>query len=142
MDRRAYLRVATWLGVAGVAFSGWLSWTRASSGVCAFAEPCPFFLGHPACYTGLALFAASLAITVAARFAGGARAWPAIANASVGLAGTLFAARMTLEELGAGARYRLGLPTCAYGAIFFFALLVVSAAAWIGRSRPRDLAHR
>jgi hypothetical protein len=50
--------------------------------------------------------------------------WPMTMNSVVGAAGILFAGRMTVEELAAHAGYRLGLPTCAYGLVFFLALLV------------------
>ena len=57
-------------------------------------------------------------------------------TAFVGAAGMLLAGRMTVEELAAHASHRLGLPTCAYGFVFFCALLIASLAAFTRRLRP------
>ncbi len=112
-----------------------------TSGMCAFDEPCPFFLGQPACYTGFVLFAIALLLSVIAINATKKATWPLAANSVVGAVGVLFAGRMTVEELGAHVGYRLGLPTCAYGSIFFLALLVVSLVAWVSRARHHGPAH-
>ena len=57
-----------------------------------------------------------------------------IANLIVGAAGSLFAAKMALEELATPANYRMGLPTCAYGFFFFLGLAVVSLVALRARA--------
>ena len=51
---------------AGTAFVGYLSYERATSGLCAFSESCPLLLGQPACYVGFALFAAALLVSLSA----------------------------------------------------------------------------
>src|SRR5690242_5011985 len=107
MSTRTYLRVATILGAAGTAFAGYLSVTRMTSGVCAFNELCPFFLGYPACYTGFVLFAAAFLISLVAWLAKTESLWPIATNSLLGTAGIAFAGRMTVEELGAHAGYRL-----------------------------------
>jgi hypothetical protein len=131
MTNRRYLAIATLLGAAGVAFAGYLSFTRLRSGVCAFEEPCPLFLGAPACFTGLALFAAAFLSSLSALLLKVESSWPAVANVVIGAAGTAFAGRMALIELAGPAHYKLGLPTCAYGFIFFLGLLVLSLAVWV-----------
>ena len=128
---KRYLRWAVALAAAGFGFSGYLSASRMVSGVCAFSEPCPFFLGHPACYYGFALFAVLLAISVFGWAARTERSWPAIANALVSTAGVLFAGRLAVVELAAGGRYAMILPTCAWGFLFFVAMLVWSLRAWV-----------
>jgi hypothetical protein len=142
MSPRAYFRFATLLGAAGVVFSGYLSLTRMTRGVCAFDESCPFFLGYPACYTGFALFATAFLVSIVALVGKVDSAWPMVANVAVSAAGILFAGRMTITELAEHRAYRLGLPTCAYGFVFFVALLVLSLSAWVRRSRPHHLAPR
>jgi uncharacterized membrane protein len=139
MSTKTYVRFAMLLSAAGFLFSGYLSWTRMKSGVCAFAEPCPFFLGHPACYTGFALFSTALAISLVAWLAGSESSWPMLANGTVALVGTLFAGRMATMEVTAWSGYRLGLPTCAYGALFFAGLLTISVIAWLRHPRPGQL---
>ena len=44
------------LGLAGILFSGYLSAIKFFSATCAFNEPCPYFLGYPACYFGFGMF--------------------------------------------------------------------------------------
>jgi len=141
MKTTTYLRWATLLSAAGTIFAGYLSSVRLRSGICAFAEPCPFFLGRPACYTGLALFSTLLAISAFALLRVRESRWPVVANAIVSTMGVLFAARLSVGDLWAlagGARYEMGLPTCAYGLVFFVALLALSVAAWLKRpQRPK-----
>lgn len=136
MSTRKYLDWSIGVSVAGTAFSGYLSLTRLTSGICAFAEPCPFFLGHPACYTGFALFATALVVSVVARIMRRDSTWPALVNGVLGVAGMLFAGHLTIEELASHGEYRLGLPTCAYGFAFFAALVVLSLAGMIDRRAP------
>ena len=129
MKSNHYLGVATLISGAGTAFAGYLSYERAASGICAFAEPCPFFLGQPACYTGFALFATAFLVSLAALLYKVEAAWPKAVNFAVAAAGTAFAGWMTRDELAAHSGYRLGLPTCAYGLVFFIGLLVWTLAA-------------
>lgn len=69
MKPRTYSGWATGLSGAGAAFAGYLSSVKLLSGVCAFDEPCPFFLGYPAYYTGFALFVSMLVISAIAPMA-------------------------------------------------------------------------
>ena len=139
---RRYLVGATIMSGAGTLFAAYLSWVRASSGVCAFDESCPFFLGRPACYTGLALFATALVVSAAALANQVETAWPVAANLAVAVAGTLFASTLTRDELTAPTGYRLGMPTCAWGLLFFVALLVWSIAEASRRADHRALVLR
>jgi hypothetical protein len=135
-----YLAVATALAAAGALFSGYLSWIKMSSGVCAFSEPCPMFLGQPACYFGFALFVAMLVLTGGAFLLRLPDRWPLIANTVVASGGVVFAGTLTAGEVMAHAGlpvYGLGLPTCAYGAAFFLAILVYSAATRWRHRHPR-----
>jgi hypothetical protein len=129
MTSKRYLGVATILSGAGTAFAGYLSYTRATSGICAFSEPCPFFLGHPACYTGFALFATAFLVSLSALLYKVESAWPKVANLGIAVAGSAFASWLTRDEVVAHSGYRLGLPTCAYGLVFFVGLLVWTLAA-------------
>jgi hypothetical protein len=134
---KRYLPWAGLLSAAGFAFSGYLSAKRMLSGVCAFSEPCPFFLGHPACYYGFALFATLLGISVFGWAARTERSWPAIANAAVSAVGVLFAGRLAVVELAAGGHYAMLLPTCAWGLLFFLAVLISSLRAWLSGKDAR-----
>ena len=132
MSARAYLRWATLLATAGAAFSGYLGGVRFFSGTCAFNDPCPFFLGYPACYTGFVLFSALLVTSLAGLVGHVESTWPMIANLVIASLGSLFAGRLALIEFverGGGRSYGMGLPTCAYGLLFFAAMLVLSLVA-------------
>lgn len=140
MKTRRYLVYSTSLSAAGVLFAGYLSAVRLLSNSCAFDEPCPLFLGQPACYTGFGLFSALLAMSVGGFFAGREARWPVAANALLSALGVLFAGRMTALEIAAHGglpRYGLGLPTCSYGLLVFLALFALSAAASL--RHPREL---
>jgi hypothetical protein len=126
---KRYLTVAAVLSGAGTAFAGYLSYERASSGICAFAESCPLILGQPACYTGLALFAAAFLISVTALAVKVDVVWPRAINVALAIGGTLLSSWLTRDELLSHNGYRLGLSTCAYGMLFFIALLIWSLSA-------------
>jgi heme/copper-type cytochrome/quinol oxidase subunit 3 len=142
MDTRKYLQVALPLTTLGVLFSGYLSGVRFFSNQCAFNETCPQFLGFPACYTGFLLFASLFGVTAAARGAHSQARWPEQANLAISLFGVLFAGRLAVSEWANPgiSHYRLGLPTCAYGFVFFAALHLLSGYALIRRVTPPTVA--
>ncbi|HLC44715.1 MAG TPA: hypothetical protein VJK50_02630 [Patescibacteria group bacterium] len=119
------------LAVAGVLFSGYLSAVKFFTKGCALNEPCPYVLGYPACWYGLAMY---LAIFIAALlsdlgYAAAVRAHRFIFGMS-GL-GILFSGYVIWGELPAllvrGLRaYTLGLPSCAYGLIMFVMISILS----------------
>lgn len=119
------------LTLAGVLFSGYMSGVKVFSSNCAFDEPCPLFLGFPACYYGFGLF---LIMFGAAIFTFARKLGPGTGRITlrvVSLAGILFAGYFVIQEIH---RYRAGetaggalvLPTCAYGLIFFSLIFAVS----------------
>jgi uncharacterized membrane protein len=140
MTNKRYARAALVVSAAGTAFSGYLSAKRMTSGICAFDESCPFFLGHPACYYGFALFAALLFVAVVANVTRTQRAWPAAVSSVLAIAGVAFASTMTTLELQRGVRHPLLLPTCAWGAVFFAAALGLAIAALVKGTRSRPVA--
>jgi uncharacterized membrane protein len=131
MKQRTYDLVNVLLTLAGVLFSGYLSALRFLSSTCFADEPCPFFLGYPACYFGFGLFLALFITSVLAMV----RKVPArlihYALRTVSLGGTLFAGYFVVQEflrdLATGfAIGPLGLPTCAYGLVFFLPIFAFS----------------
>jgi hypothetical protein len=126
---KRYLTVAALLSGAGTAFAGYLSYRRASTGICAFAESCPLFMGQPTCYTALALFAAAFLISVTALAVKVDVVWPRAINIALGIGGTFFSSWLTRDELLSHSASRSGLPTCAYGMLFFIGLLIWSLSA-------------
>ena len=140
MRTSTYLKTAAALTAGGSAFAGYLSSITAISGVCAFNEQCPDFLGHPACYTGFALFFAMFLGTLLALARDVRTEWPAVLNAALSTIGVFFAGSITTREMirNQGA-YQMGLPTCAYGLVFFIAVLVLSCLQLIGDRRALRL---
>lgn len=119
------------LSLGGVAFAGYLSGVKFFSETCAFNEHCPYFLGYPACYFGLAMYLtlAALALLTAGGYLGlrtGVQ-WMLY----VAIAGVLFSGYYTLAELptiftrGVSA-FLLGLPTCAWGFLMYIAIALIS----------------
>lgn len=132
MNMSSFYKTAFGLSLGGTLFAGYLSFYKYFLGSCAFNEPCPTFIGYPSCWFGFGLFAILLMNALVGLLKEDARPRllrPILATA---VAGTLFAGWFTLQEIlawlsGAGIRYALGLPTCAYGLVFFLALAVLTA---------------
>src|SRR5579883_2796109 len=131
VKRSRYIVLNMVLALAGVLFSGYMSAVKFMTSNCVFNEPCPMFLGYPACYFGFGLFLTMFLTTL--NFLGrrcGVQAMRKVLRV-VSLAGTLFAGSFVYQEL---LRYRTGgyqpgtlvLPTCAYGLIFFLLIFGVS----------------
>ena len=118
------------LTLAGVLFSGYLSSVRLFSNTCAFSEPCPYFWGYPACWFGFAMFLSLYVATVLSLSTKVATHSVAKFNLVVSALGILFAGYFTVPEIArllAGVKvYQLGLPTCAYGLIFYVIIFVLS----------------
>lgn len=134
MTTKNYFAWSVALSLAGTLFAGYLSYTKAVSKSCAFAEPCPYFLGTPACYIGAALFLMLLALALLGRAGKMGAREAAKSMCAVAAIGTAFAAYFVAQEVAswfAAGRvlfYGLGLSTCAYALSFFIALLILSAA--------------
>lgn len=118
------------LTVAGLLFSGYLSGTKLLSGTCAFNEPCPYFLGLPACYIGFVMFVALTFVAVQGRRGGlsSDRALTYLFRLSI--IGTAFAGYLVIPEVAGWVQYgfsatTLGLPSCVYGLIVYLAVLTL-----------------
>ena len=135
------------LATGGFLFSGYMSGVKFFSGNCAFNEGCPYFLGYPACYYGFVMFTTIFVLSVLLwlRKMDAVKALTSLAV--VGVLGILFAGYYTVGELsvlfneGLGA-YLLGLPTCAYGLIFYVAItgLALKARCAARKAAPVDTA--
>jgi len=119
------------LAVAGTLFSGYMSAIKLFSQTCPFNEPCTEVFGLSACYYGFVMFAALLVLSAVQLFR---KKSLLCAIKWVSLAGMLFSGYLSVIELAEGVarnyHYSLGLPTCAYGFVFYllvfiFALLAV-----------------
>jgi len=132
MSPDTYLLIIFWLALAGVLFAGYLSAVRLITKECAFNEPCPYFLGIPACWYGFVMFLVMFAAAASARFGYLSGVVATDILQWVSLLGILFAGSFTLKELfawlRAPRRYALILPNCSYGLVFYIVIFVLSLA--------------
>lgn len=132
MTTRTYYKWATYLSLAGVLFAGYLSGVKFFSGGCALNEPCPYFLGYPACYFGLGMYLAMFATSFVAHNKKIRSLQPVKIILVISLLGILFAGYFVVQEAldvvarGTFTLYGLGLPTCAYGLIFYIIIFAIS----------------
>lgn len=130
MTPRTYTLTLYALTFAGFLFSGYLSAVKFITSACFLSEPCPYFLGYPACWFGFGLFT----ILFISALSGGMKAiWlrtSAKIQSVVSFLGILFAAYFTIPEIinlmNGVKTFALGLPTCAYGLVFFISIFIIS----------------
>lgn len=121
------------LSVAGTLFAGYLSAVKLFTKGCAFDEPCPYFLGYPACYFGFGMFAALLVLALLGRSGKLAERDAKRSILLVAALGTAFAGYFVVQEVfgwfaaGGPVLYGFGLPTCMYGLVFYVAMLALAA---------------
>lgn len=134
MKKQAYWLLG--LSVAGLLFSGYLSLVKLFTNTCALGESCPYFLGYPACWYGFAMYLIlTIASIVAVSFQTKVRTATGIMMV-VSFVGILFAGSFVVEEAagwlntGVWINYSLGLPSCAYGLIFYILIAVISFSLW------------
>ena len=135
MKLRTYVQTTLVLATAGLLFSGYLTAVKIFSRRCAFNEPCPYFLGYPACWYGFGLFLVMFLTAAIALGLDTKRLWPVGVNGVVSFVGILFAGSFVWPEIqtwlasGGTATYQLGLPTCVYGLIFYIIIFILSLTA-------------
>lgn len=122
-----YLKILVLLSLAGLAFSGYLSAIKIFSGVCAFNESCPYFLGYPACWYGFAMYFLMTLFTILGLVGKFSVKKTVIVDLIVSVAGLLFAGNFVIQEiLASKITGSLGFSTCVYGLIFYIAIFITS----------------
>lgn len=118
-----------YLAIAGTLFAGCLATVRLVKKRCALNESCPYVFGVPACFIGFLVFFAVLAASASGRFGIAPETLATKIVFWLSLAGALFAAKLTVDELRSElkARQRIVLPTCAYGCVVFTAIIAILA---------------
>ena len=56
MGKQTALKAILWISIAGMLFSGYLSYSELFLGVCALGEGCKFILGLPSCVYGFVMY--------------------------------------------------------------------------------------
>lgn len=132
-------KVVLGLSVAGTLFAGYLSFSSLILKRCAFGEPCPQLFGLPSCLYGFAFFLIIALLAAAMTFGWLERRLGEFVAVVIAAGGFVFAWRYAIPEFGplfAGHRYAMGLPVCAWGAVFFTAALVFAVVALRAGRRP------
>ncbi len=117
------------LTLAGTLFSGFLSGVKLFTDNCALGEACPLFLGYPACYFGFALFLTLFTLSNFLVFRKTKQAETSKTLAIVSTIGVIFSGYYVVQEfiwfsINGFQWSQLGLPTCAYGLIFYVLVFV------------------
>jgi uncharacterized membrane protein len=141
--RLAWLIILFALG--GALFSGYLTWQNYwGSGcgqalvTCGVGPTTALIFGQPTCVYGFVMFAAVLILALASWRRPDDRRWLS-AILTLGIAGTLFAAGLSVYELVWLDAWTYGLPACVYGLIFYLGILVSSVVAWrSGLAAPKQ----
>ncbi|NTV22112.1 MAG: hypothetical protein HGB03_00905 [Candidatus Yonathbacteria bacterium] len=120
------------LSLAGTVFAGYLAGTKLITGSCALSEPCPYVLGYPACWYGFGMFAMMFIISLRGRFISMKKTTMCrLGMRVISFIGILFAGTLVAKEIPMifspfGPSYAMGLPSCAYGLLFYIAIAVLS----------------
>ncbi len=130
MNTNTYKITLSILTLAGFLFSGYLSAVKFFTSVCFLGESCPYFLGYPACWYGFGLFTILFVSNLVGVIKTLYLRTVAKIHVCVSGLGILFASYFTIPEIihivQGTKSYTLGLPTCAYGFIFFVAIFVIA----------------
>lgn len=107
--------------IAGLLFSGFLTFQKAFSGTCSLREGCTYIYGYPSCLYGFALF---LLLTIFSSMAlSGKKMRDYIMTTTV--VGILFALYSSIKELSISITgYGLILPSCVYGLIIYIIVFI------------------
>jgi uncharacterized membrane protein len=119
------------LSICGFIFSGYLSAYKIVNKSCALGESCPYFMGIPACYFGFIMFLTLTVLSAAWVTKVIKEKWARGLILIVSFLGILFSGYFTSQELPVlftnGVRtYALGLPTCAFGLIFYVSIFTLA----------------
>jgi len=129
--KNTYLSASFYLTLAGTLFAGYMSGVKLFTDTCAFNETCPYFMGYPACWVGLALF---LTMFIVASFGLAKKITEFAVRRTlsfISLLGIIFSGYYVVEEIAllikqGYADYQLGLSTCTYGLIFYIIIFSIS----------------
>lgn len=117
------------LSLLGTIFSGFLSGVKFFTNTCALGETCPLFFGKPACYFGFGMFLILFILSNVLVFRKTGQEKTSLSILLVSILGMIFAGRFVVNEFVQWSQTgfewsALGLPTCAYGLIFYMLVSV------------------
>ncbi|MDE1873828.1 MAG: hypothetical protein KGI04_01780 [Candidatus Micrarchaeota archaeon] len=126
MKKKTIIDAVAVLALAGVLFSGYLTYYTFASG----RPGCEIFIfGAPSCFYGLVMYIAVFLLTLFALLKLNARGAATLALACVSFIGILFAAFLTTETWSAVSCTNfdiLGQPPCIYGLVMYLIVLLLA----------------
>jgi uncharacterized membrane protein len=125
MEKETALKAVSIISFIGVLFSGYLSFGTVISGVCPLNGECPFFLGYPACYYGLAMFMITLIASLMSFKPKQDKDNLTKVILVVSFVGVLFAGYFSVGEILNPRNYALILPTCVYALIMYILVFII-----------------
>jgi hypothetical protein len=126
MEKETALKAVSIISLAGVLFSGYLSFGTLFAGTCPLNGECPFFLGYPACNYGLIMFLIILMASVRMYKPKKDRDYSMQVILTVSLIGILFAGYFSTIEILNPRNYALILPTCVYALMMYLLVFIIS----------------
>jgi uncharacterized membrane protein len=115
-------------------FAGYLSGIKLFTGSCALTEPCPYILGYPACVYGFVMFVMMFFVSLRGRLTKKKTRCRRIVG-GISLVGVLFSGYLVVDELpylfSGDTVYSLGLPSCAYGLVFYVLITLLSVVSQV-----------
>lgn len=127
MANKSFFKIIFTCVVAGVLFSGYMSAVKLFTDTCAFSEPCPYFLGYPACWYGFGMYMLMFLISVFALANKFDIRKAVMVDLIVSYLGILFAGSFVVKEImRSQITGVLGLSTCTYGLIFYILIFTLS----------------
>lgn len=126
-----YFKITTILSLSGTLFAGYLSAVKIFSNSCALGETCPYFLGYPACWFGFGFFSLMFVASIIGVLVKSKEKLLNIVILTVSTIGILFAGNFVLQEVTfwmshQNTTYKMILPTCVYGLIFYVLIFIIS----------------
>jgi hypothetical protein len=125
MEKETALKYVSIISLIGVLFAGYLSLGTLTTGKCPMNGECPFFLGYPACYFGLAMFLIILMASLMSFMPRQDKGNLIKGNLVVSLVGILFAGYFSITEIMNPREYSLMLPTCVYALMMYVLAFVI-----------------
>jgi hypothetical protein len=112
------------LTLSGTLFAGYMSYEKYVQETCLFNEPCPEFVGYPACYFGFSMFLFMFINSLLAYVKKINRVKIILITSTVG---SVFAGYFVTEEYSSHGLFgRLGLSTCTWGFLVFLLIFLLS----------------
>lgn len=112
------------LSIAGLLFSGYLTFTKLFSQTCSLSEGCQYLWGYPTCMYGFIFFSLLFIIGILAMVMKRQKCF--MLSIVSGLAVLFSGYFVIIDIIQWTGHYSLGLPSCVYGFVMFVLIFILS----------------